>query len=109
MKPARQWFDFLALLAVAMCVVYLTVILPGRTKTEQLQAERDQVQSQVDEVKGEVDRLTREIEALERDPYYLEKRLRADARFLRPGERVFKSKPELPQPQRPTQSAANPR
>lgn len=90
-SSARRWFDFLALLCVGMAVVYLTVILPNGSKTDKLRAQRDALKAEVDGVRAEVDHLTKEIDALKRDPYTIERRLRQQVHYLKPGERIFQS------------------
>jgi cell division protein FtsB len=95
-SPVRRWFDFLALLAVGLAVVYLTVILPNDAKTDRLRAQRDALKADVEGVKTEVDRLSREIDALRKDPYYIERRLRSQIHYLRHGERRMKGDHKLP-------------
>ena len=88
---ARRWFDFLALLTVGMAVVYLTVILPNGSKTDKLRAQRDGIKAEVNGVRTEVDHLTKEIDALKKDPYTIERRIRQQVHYLKPGERVFEA------------------
>ena len=99
-SPTRRCFDFLALLAVGLAVVYLNVIIPNSAKKERLRAPRNDLKANVEGVRAEVDRLAQEINALRTDPYYIERRLRSEIHYLRPGERVFESKSALPKPSR---------
>lgn len=96
----RRWVDFAALLSVGVTVVILVVVVPNRAKTARLRAQRDKVQERVEDVKADVDRLAREIEALQNDPWFVERRLRSEYRYLRPGEQLLEAPAELPKPSR---------
>lgn len=96
----RQWFDFLALLTVGLSVVVLTVVIPGQSKTARLKAQRDEMRAEVEAIRRRVDRLVNEMEALQSDPYMIERHLRHNSRFLRPGEHLFEAKSKLPKPKR---------
>jgi hypothetical protein len=77
-----------ALIAAAGAVLWVTVLLPSRLKTERIDEQRLALLAETKDLEKEVRDLEAETRALDQDPYEMEKVLRARLGFLRPGERV---------------------
>jgi len=84
---ARRWFVFgLAMAALAA----LSALDPGGLrKYVALAREVDRMRAENARLSGENAQLSREVHALRGDPAALERAVREELRYIRPGERVY--------------------
>jgi cell division protein FtsB len=98
-RKARAALCYATLGVGALALIYTAIVRPIAAETLELRVKRDGVSARVASLRTEVDGLAAEIDALENDPWFIERRLRSEARFLRPGEALeAPSPPQAPRP-----------
>jgi cell division protein FtsB len=78
------------LLAVAICLVIISLFLPPYKKLKQSRAEIEKLQAAVSEQKLVLNRQNREVNLLKTDPTYLETIARDRLDLMKEGETIFR-------------------
>lgn len=87
---ARELGHALLLVLAGASLLYVLAYLPSRLKTDALRARCVALHHDRDKVAAELAVLRAETRGLDEDPWAVERALRRQLNFLRPGERVLK-------------------
>ncbi len=103
-RKSRAALCYAALGAGTLALIYTAIVQPIAAETVELRLKRDGVSARVAQLRTEVDGLAAEIDALENDPWFIERRLRSEARFLRPDEAFEAPRSAPPEASRATEA-----
>ena len=102
---------FFAVLAIALAVLLILcwIYLPSITRYRELKSEEERLGQKIREIDGQIKTLADERHLLQTDVAYLEKVIREELGFVKPGEIVYelvtKKNPSNPPPESPGTSA----
>jgi cell division protein FtsB len=88
----RRWWVYVG--GVALLATISAVDPSGLRKYARLSGDIEGMRAENERLAGENGRLAREVRALRADPAALERAVREELRFVRPGERVYWLGPE---------------
>jgi len=84
----KKFFIFLAIL-LAVVLILCWIYLPSITRYRELKSEEEQLKKRIEEIDAQIKTLADERHLLQTDVAYLEKVIREELGFVKPGEIVY--------------------